>query len=70
MYRMEAKGILKRTGKVGNVHLFQAILTRSQAQKTLLDEMLSYFGGRSEPVMAYLIESGKFSLDDVRKPKR
>lgn len=70
MYRMEAKGILERSGKVGNVHLFRAILTRSQAQKTLLDEVLSYFGGRSEPVMAYLVESGKLSLHDVKEAEQ
>lgn len=70
MYRMEAKGILERSGKIGNVHLFRAILTRDQAQKTLLDEVLSYFGGRSEPVMAYLVESGKLSLEDVKEAEQ
>lgn len=70
VYRLEGKGILERTAKIGNVHLFRAILTRNQAQKTLLDEMFSYFGGRSEPVMSYLVESGRLSLDDVRDAEK
>lgn len=70
MYRMEGKGVLERSGKIGNVHLFRAILTRNQAQKKLLDEVLSYFGGRSEPVLAYLVESGKLSLEDVKEAEQ
>jgi BlaI family transcriptional regulator, penicillinase repressor len=70
IYRMEAKEIVERSGKVGNFHLFRALLSRDEAQKTLLDEMLSYFGGHSQPVMAYLVKSGKLSLDDVKEAEQ
>ena len=66
VYRMETKGVLERSGKIGNIHLFRSVLTRSEAQNTLLDELLSYFGGKSQPVVAYLVESGQLSIEDVR----
>ncbi|GGH04472.1 BlaI/MecI/CopY family transcriptional regulator [Silvibacterium dinghuense] len=70
VYRLEAKGVLQRVRKVGNFHLFAAAISRESAQRTLIDDLLSLFGGRSQPVMAHLIESGKLSLDDVKDAER
>jgi len=70
VYRMENKKIVRRVKKVGNFHVFEAVLSRSAAQRRILDDLLSYFGGESRPVMAHLIESGKLSLDDVRDAER
>ena len=67
VYRMEAKGIVRRVRKMGNFHLFAAAITRDAAQSRLIDELLALFGGRSQPVMAHLIESGKLSLADVKE---
>ena len=67
VYRMEAKHILTRVRKVGNFHLFAAAISRDAAQRTLIDDLLALFGGRSQPVMAHLIESGKLSLEDVKE---
>jgi predicted transcriptional regulator len=67
---MENKKIVRRVKKVGNFHIFEAVLSRSAAQRRILDDLLSYFGGESRPVMAHLIESGKLSLDDVREAER
>lgn len=66
VYRMEAKGVIRRLKKVGNFHVFAAAITREAAQRRLIDELLALFGGRSQPVMAHLIETGKLSLDDVK----
>lgn len=66
VYRMEAKGVVRRTRKVGNFHLFAAVISRDAAQRRLIDELLAVLGGRSQPVMAHLIETGKLSLDDVK----
>ena len=55
VYRMEAKGIVQRTRKVGNFHLFSAVLTRETAQGRLVDDVLSLFGGRSRLLMAHLV---------------
>ena len=70
VYRMEAKDIVNRVKKVGNFHLFAAAITRQAAQRGIIDDLLSYFGGRSQPVMAHLIESGKLSLEDVKDAEK
>ena len=70
VYRMELKGAVERVRKVGNFHIFQAVVTREAAQRTLIDDLLSLFGGRTQPVMAHLIESGKLSMDDVKDAEK
>lgn len=70
VYRLEAKKALRRVRKVGNAHLFEAIVSRGAAQRRLIDELLGLFGGRTQQVMAHLIESGKLTLDDVREAER
>jgi predicted transcriptional regulator len=70
VYRMELKEVVRRVKKVGNFHIFAAIISRDAAQRTLIDDLLAMFGGRSQPVMAHLIESGKLSLEDVREAER
>ena len=70
VYRMEAKGIVERVKKVGNFHVFAASITRKEAQRGIINDLLAYFGGRSQPVMAHLIESGKLSLEDVKEAER
>ena len=70
VYRMEAKGVVERVKKVGNFHIFAPAISREAAQRRLIDDMLALFGGRSQPVMAHLIESGKLSLDDVKEAER
>lgn len=66
VYRMEAKNIVRRVKKVGNFHVFAAEVSREAAQRRLIDDLLALFGGRSQPVMAHLIESGKLSLEDLK----
>jgi BlaI family transcriptional regulator, penicillinase repressor len=66
VYRMEAKKVLRRVRKLGNFHLFAATITRDAAQRKLIEDLLALFGGQSRPVVAHLIESGSFTLDDVR----
>ena len=70
VYRMEAKGVVRRVRKVGNFHLFAASISREAAQRTLIDDLLSLFGGRTQPVMAHLIESGRVSLADIKEAER
>jgi len=70
VYRMEAKEVVRRVKKVGNFHIFAASLSRDSAQRTLIDDLLNMFGGRSQPVMAHLIESGKLSLEDVKEAEK
>lgn len=67
MYRLEAKRALRRSKKVGNAHVFEATISRSVAQRRVIDELLSIFGGRTQPVMAHLIETGKLTVADLRE---
>src|SRR5580700_5851141 len=70
VYRMEAKKVLRRVKKIGNAHIFEATVSRMAAQRRLIDELLGLFGGRTQPVMAYLAESGKLTLDDVKEAEQ
>ena len=67
VYRLEAKKALKRVKKIGNAHVFEACVSRGAAQSRLIDDLLALFGGRTQPVMAHFIESGKLTMDDVKE---
>src|SRR5678815_5214712 len=66
VYRLEAKGALRRTRKIGNAHIFEPMVERDVARHGLLDSILSFFGGRAQPMMQQLAEAGKLTLDDVK----
>lgn len=70
VYRLEAKGAVRRTRKIGNAHLFEAVLSRQAAQRRLIDELLGLFGGSMQPVMTHLVQTGKLSLEDVQEAER
>lgn len=70
VYRMERKRVLRRIKKIGNAHIFEAVVSRHAAQRRLIDDLLSLFGGRTQPVMAHLIESGKLTLEEVREAEK
>jgi BlaI family transcriptional regulator, penicillinase repressor len=70
VYRLEGKKAIKRVGKIGNFHVFEAAISRNSAQRKLIDDLLAIFGGRTQPVMAHLIESGKLTLEDVKDAEK
>lgn len=70
VYRLEGKKALRRVKKVGNFHVFEAAVSRGDAQRKLIDDLLALFGGRTQPVMARLIESGKLTLADVKEAEK
>ena len=70
VYRMESRGVLRRIRKVSNAHIFEPTISRDSAQHRLLDEFLSFFGGKAQPMMAKLAEAGRLTLDDVRDLER
>jgi predicted transcriptional regulator len=70
VYRLEAKKAVRRTRKVGNALIFEAVTTRASAQRRLLDDVLGLFGGRALPVMTHLIDAGQLTLEDVRAAER
>jgi predicted transcriptional regulator len=70
VYRLEAKKAVRRVKKVGNFHIFEAAVSRTAAQRRLVDDLLALFGGSTQPVMAHLIESGKLTLRDVKEAEK
>ncbi len=68
--RLEAKKALRRAAKTGNAHIFEAVISRNAAQRKLVDEFLGLFGGRMQPLMAQLVESGKLTLEDVQDAEK
>jgi BlaI family penicillinase repressor len=65
--RLEAKQAVRRVKKISNAHIYEPTIARDVARHRLLDEILSFFGGRVQPMMAQLAEAGKLTLDDVRE---
>jgi predicted transcriptional regulator len=67
VYRLEGKKTLRRVRKIGNADIFEPTVARDVTRNRLLDEILSFFGGRAQPMMAQLAEAGKLTLADVRE---
>ena len=70
VYRLEAKKALRRVKKISNAFIFEAAISRQSAERKLIDDLLSLFGGRTRPLIAHLIESGSFTREDVREAER
>jgi BlaI family transcriptional regulator, penicillinase repressor len=67
VYRLEGKGALRRTRKIGNAHIFEPLIARDVTRHRLLDTILSFFGGRAQPMMQQLAEAGRLTIEDVRE---
>jgi len=65
VYRLEIKKVLRRVRKIGNAHIFEAVISREAAKARLVDEFLALFGGRMQPVMAQLIDAGNLTPKDI-----
>jgi len=70
VYRLELKKALRRTKRIGTAFIFEAVVSREATGRKLIDDLLDLFGGRSRPIVAHLIESGRFTLDDVREAEK
>jgi BlaI family penicillinase repressor len=70
VYRLEEKGAVRRAKKISNAHIFEAVVARKAAGGRLIDEVMGLFGGRTQPVMAHLVESGKLTMDDIREAEK
>src|SRR5262245_8846159 len=67
VYRLESKKALRCVKRIGKANIFEAAISRDEAQTRLIDDLLSLFGGQVKPVMARLVESGKLTVDDVKE---
>jgi BlaI family transcriptional regulator, penicillinase repressor len=70
VYRLEFKKVVRRAKKVSNAHIFEPVVSRGAAERRLIDDLLGLFGGRAQPIMAHLIESGTLTLADVREAEK
>jgi predicted transcriptional regulator len=70
VYRLEAKGAVRRTKKIGNAHVFEATTSRASVQTRMLKDLLGLFGGNARPVMAHLVEMGKISREDIEDAQK
>jgi len=70
VYRLERKKALRCVKRISNANIFEAVISRKDAQRKFIDELLSMFGGRAKLVMAHLVESGELTLEDVREAEK
>jgi BlaI family transcriptional regulator, penicillinase repressor len=70
VYRLEAKGAVRRSKKISNANIFEATVTREAARSRWIDDVLALFGGKSQPVMAHLIETGKLTMEDIKEAEK
>src|SRR5438128_950302 len=70
IYRMEEKGAVRRVRKIGNAHVFEAAVSREEARGRAIEDLLGLFGGRTQTVMAHLVESGKLTRSDIREAEK
>ncbi len=64
--RLEAKGAVHRTRKIGNAYMYAPAINRKSGTQRLIDDLLGLFGGSARPLVSHLIESGRLSLEDVK----
>jgi BlaI family transcriptional regulator, penicillinase repressor len=70
VYRLEVKKAVRRVRKISNAHIFEATVSRGATARRFIDDLLRIFGGRSQPVMAQLLESGNLTADDIKKAQK
>ena len=71
VYRMlEGKKTVKIVRRISNANIFDAAISRDDAGRRLMDDVLALFGGRTKPVMAHLVESGRLTLEDVKEAEQ
>jgi BlaI family transcriptional regulator, penicillinase repressor len=64
--RLEEKGAVRRTRKIGNAFLFEPLIERTSVYRRMIDDFLDLFGGSVQPVVARLVETGKLTLEDLK----
>jgi predicted transcriptional regulator len=70
VYRLEGKGALRCIDRISNANIFEALISRDEAQRHLIDDLLGLFGGRGRPIMARLVEAGTLTLDDIKEAEQ
>lgn len=67
IYRLEAKQAVRRTKKIGNALIFEAVYTRAAVHSRLIRDLLDLFGGSAKPVVSHLVQTGDLTLADLHE---
>lgn len=70
VYRLETKQAVRRARKISNAHIFEATISRSAAHRSVVENFLGLFGGRTEPLIASLIDTGRLTLEEIQEAER
>ena len=70
VYRLESKQAVRIVKRISNANIFEAVITRDEAQGRLVDELLAMFGGAHKPVMAHLVKTGKLTKADIQEAEQ
>src|SRR5579872_5724251 len=70
VYRLEVKKAVRRVKKIATAFIFEAAVSREGAQRRLVDDLLGFFGGRSRPIVAHLVDSGALTLEDLQHAEK
>lgn len=70
VYRLERKKALRCVKRISNANIFEAAISRTDAQRRLIDELLALLGGHAKLVMAHLVESGELTLADLKEAEK
>src|SRR6202041_4079317 len=63
VYRLlEGKGAVKIVKRIGNANIFAAAISRDDAGRRLIDDLLAMFGGGTKTLLADLFESSQLTL--------
>ena len=68
--RLEKKGALLRTSKIGKAWLFRAGVEKKTVIGRMMDDLLSIIDGSTSPILSHLVESkkvGETELEEIRK---
>jgi len=70
VYRLEARGAVRRVEKIGNAHVFAASVTRETAERRIVADYLRFFDGRVWPFLEHSIALGRMTKEDLTGAER
>lgn len=70
VYRLERKKALRCVKRISNANIFEAAISRKDAQGRLINELLALLGGRAKLIVAHLVEAGDLTLDDIKEVEK
>ena len=65
--RLEEKGVVRKTRKIGNAWIFEPAVNRKKTHERLIDDLLDALGGSATPLVSHLVESGRLTLEDLKE---